>query len=333
MGEIRGRSATPPDSPRRMLRVLESPARYRRPAEDIRAMFRRDATLDAYEAAYRRIAPGRRVSTSAGLSERILPRAHLREMPFHRVIMRSIEARILAGRGAAAARARRRLRRRALRLRPLPGGRRRGASTPASPTWPRPPVAASTVSASAADSGDMPFPDAAFASVVSNCVFEHIPEIERTVSEIARVVRPGGVFACTVIGEKFSELLTDARAWRRLGLGRAHRAYLDWFNRKSVHFHFDSPETWRRRLEGAGFEVERWRYYVSPQAAKVFHRAHYVSLPHLAAKRLTGRWVAVPRADGQRLLGAPVPALRRRACSRRRIVHRLRVPAPDVIVL
>lgn len=40
-----------------LLRVLESPARYRRPADDIRAMFRRDATLDAYEAAYRRIAP------------------------------------------------------------------------------------------------------------------------------------------------------------------------------------------------------------------------------------------------------------------------------------
>jgi glycosyltransferase involved in cell wall biosynthesis len=40
-----------------LLRVLESPERYRRPAADIRAMFRREATLDAYEAAYRRIAP------------------------------------------------------------------------------------------------------------------------------------------------------------------------------------------------------------------------------------------------------------------------------------
>ena len=103
-----------------------------------------------------------------------------------------------------------------------------------------------------ADSGDMPFPDASFRSVVSNCVFEHIPEIDRTVAEIARVLQPGGVFACTVIGEHFSELLTDARAWRRLGLGRAHRAYLDWFNRKSVHFHFDSPEVWRKRFEAVG---------------------------------------------------------------------------------
>ena len=41
-----------------LLRVLENPARYRRPAAEIRAMFRQEATLDAYEAAYRQIAPG-----------------------------------------------------------------------------------------------------------------------------------------------------------------------------------------------------------------------------------------------------------------------------------
>jgi SAM-dependent methyltransferase len=140
----------------------------------------------------------------------------------------------------------------------------------------------------------MPFPDAQFASVVSNCVFEHIPAIDRTIAEIGRVLRPGGVFACTVIGESFSELLTDERAWRRLGLGRAHRAYLDWFNRKSVHFHFDPPDVWKTRFESAGMRVERWRYYVSPGAAKAFHWAHYVSLPHLVAKRLTGRWVPFP---------------------------------------
>jgi glycosyltransferase involved in cell wall biosynthesis len=41
-----------------LLRVLESPERYRRPAAEIRAMFRQETTVDAYEAAYRRIAPG-----------------------------------------------------------------------------------------------------------------------------------------------------------------------------------------------------------------------------------------------------------------------------------
>jgi SAM-dependent methyltransferase len=140
----------------------------------------------------------------------------------------------------------------------------------------------------------MPFPAAAFRSVVSNCVFEHIPAIEKTVAEIARVLAPGGIFATTVIGDRFRELLTDARAWRRLGLGTVHRAYVDWFNRKAVHFHFDSPETWRARFEAAGLEVVRWRWYMSPEATRAFHRSHYWSLPHLVARRLTGRWVPAP---------------------------------------
>ena len=231
--------------------------------------------------------------TAPARSEAIL-RSHLREMPFHRVIMRSIEAQILSeidfprpildigcGDGHFGSVV-------------FPGGADVGLD----------PGIGDLAEAAGrgvyrllvgADSGAMPFPPAAFSSVVSNCVFEHIPDIDRTVAEIARVVKPGGTFACTVIGERFSEFLTDARAWRRLGLGAVHRAYLAWFNRKSVHFHFDSPATWRSRFERAGFDVVRWRYYLSPRAAHAFHWSHYVSLPHLVAKRATGRWVPFPR--------------------------------------
>jgi SAM-dependent methyltransferase len=231
--------------------------------------------------------------TTPTTTERIL-RAHLREMPFHRVIMRSIEARILSevpfprpildigcGDGHFGSVL-------------FPDGAEAGLD----------PGIADLAEARGrgvyrllvtADSGDMPFAPASFGSVVSNCVFEHIPRIERTVGEIARVLKPGGVFACTVIGDRFSEFLTGARAWRRLGLEGARRAYLDWFNRKSVHFHFDPPRVWAKRFESAGLSVERWRYYLSPRAARAFHRSHYVSLPHLAARRLTGRWVPFPR--------------------------------------
>ncbi len=227
-----------------------------------------------------------------GPSERIL-RAHLREMPFHRVLMRSIEARILSEVDFA---------------RPVldvgcGDGHFASVLFPEGTDVGLDPGLADASEARrrgvyrmvvGADSGAMPFPDAAFASVVSNCVFEHIPEIEKTIAEIARVLRPGGLFAVTLISQSFSRLLTDERAWARLGLARAHAAYVAWFNRKSVHFHFDSPGIWRKRFESAGLSVRRWRYYVSPEAARVFHRAHYVSLPHLALRKLTGRWVPFP---------------------------------------
>jgi SAM-dependent methyltransferase len=226
------------------------------------------------------------------LTERIL-RAHLREMPFHRVLIRTIEARILLE---------------TVLPRPVldigsgdghfgsilfPGGADVGLDR----------GLADLAEARGrgvyrllvgADSGAMPFPDDRFASVVSNCVFEHIPDIDRTICEIARVLRPGGVFACTVIGDRFRELLTDEAAWRRLGLGAAHRAYLDWFNRKAAHFHFDSPAVWTGRFVRAGLEVKSWRYYMSPEATRVMHRDHYLSIPHLVARKLTGRWVPFP---------------------------------------
>ncbi len=230
--------------------------------------------------------------TARDRGEAIL-RSHLREMPFHRVIMRSIEARILSEVAFP---------------RPIldigcGDGHFGSVVFPEGAEVGLDPGIADLSDAAArgvyrllvgADSGAMPFPTASFASVVSNCVFEHIPDIERTIAEIARVLKPNGTFACTVIGEHFSEFLTDARAWRRIGLAGAHRAYLRWFNRKSVHFHFDSPDTWKGRFARVGLDVVRWRYYLSPRAAHAFHWSHYVSLPHLLARRVTGRWVPFP---------------------------------------
>jgi SAM-dependent methyltransferase len=228
----------------------------------------------------------------ASATERIL-RAHLREMPFHRVLIRTIEARFLSEVA---------LPRPILDIGSGDGhfgsvifpegadvGLDRSVADLALARRRR--VYGLLVGS---DSGAMPFSDGRFGSAVSNCVFEHIPDIERTIGEIARVLRPGGTFACTVIGDRFSELLTDARVWSRLGLGSVRRAYLDWYNRNAAHFHFDSPETWSERFRRAGFSVERWRYYLSPEATRVMHRDHYLSVPHLVARKLTGRWVPFP---------------------------------------
>ena len=42
----------------------------------------------------------------------------------------------------------------------------------------------------------IPFPDEYFDIVVSNMVFEHIPDIEPVLAEIHRVTKPGGAFLC-----------------------------------------------------------------------------------------------------------------------------------------
>jgi SAM-dependent methyltransferase len=119
--------------------------------------------------------------------------------------------------------------------------------------------------------------------------------LDRTLAEIARVLSPGGLFVCTVISDRFSDLFIPPLPWQRAGLAALRNVYVAWFNRKARHFHFDSPARWGQRLERAGFQIRRWRYYSSPEASRAAHRSHYWSLPLLFFRRVTGRWVPFPR--------------------------------------
>jgi SAM-dependent methyltransferase len=139
----------------------------------------------------------------------------------------------------------------------------------------------------------LPFSDDSFATVVSNCVIEHIPDNEAVLSEIARVLKPGGILAATLPSEHFSEYLLGASIFRHLGLSRLARAYGDFFNRISHHHHVLPPDVWKERLSSVGLVVEEQRYYFSAAAHRRFDLSHYLGVPNLVSKRLFGRWVLI----------------------------------------
>jgi 2-polyprenyl-6-hydroxyphenyl methylase/3-demethylubiquinone-9 3-methyltransferase len=60
-----------------------------------------------------------------------------------------------------------------------------------------------------ADAAALPFHDAAFDVVVAGEVLEHVTDLEGTVAEALRVLRPGGTFVCDTI---------NRTAWARLSL-------------------------------------------------------------------------------------------------------------------
>jgi SAM-dependent methyltransferase len=146
-----------------------------------------------------------------------------------------------------------------------------------------------------ADATALPFEDGAFNTVVSNCVLEHIPDIDTALREIARVLAPGGTFATTLPSEHYPHYLlgsTLLRGLRLLGLAAAYGAF---FNRISHHHHVYSPNEWRRRFDAVGLSVQEQRYYFSPAAHRAFDPSHYLGAPNLLARKLTGRWVLHPR--------------------------------------
>lgn len=140
----------------------------------------------------------------------------------------------------------------------------------------------------------LPFPDGAFATVVSNCVLEHIPQVEPVLAEVSRVLQPDGTFVCTVVSQRFPEYLLWPTVFRRLRLPGLAQRYERWFNRISAHHHCDDPTTWQARFEAAGLGVDRWQYYLSSAAARAFDLWHYLGAPTLLYRRLTGRWIVAP---------------------------------------
>ncbi len=142
-----------------------------------------------------------------------------------------------------------------------------------------------------ADAGRIPFPDGFFASVVSNSVLEHIPHFQDALRETARVLRPGGLFICSMPNENFLSWLGPAQLFDKIGLKSVGRLYRAFFNRVSRHHHVYTASQWRELIETAGFRVEREWNYFSPEAFRVFELGHYLGVPCIPVRLLTGRWI------------------------------------------
>jgi SAM-dependent methyltransferase len=140
----------------------------------------------------------------------------------------------------------------------------------------------------------LPFPDGHFATVVSNSVLEHIPNLDPVLAEISRILQPGGRFIFTVPGDHFAKLLLFTELFRRLRLERMAQAYERFFNRVSRHAHCDDAQHWQARLDAHRFRVDRCFTYFSARAHHALDLGHYLGAPSLIAKKLTGRWIIMP---------------------------------------
>lgn len=152
----------------------------------------------------------------------------------------------------------------------------------------------SYVCVNVASAVELPYADATFRTVISNCVVEHIPDIESVVREVARVLTPGGRFIFTVPNDRFTEMLFTVRTLKRIGLADLAARYGRWWNRRAAHHHLDAPQVWSERLAGYGLTVDAWIPYMSLGATGVFELAHYFAIPSLAFRWLIGRWVLWP---------------------------------------
>ena len=138
----------------------------------------------------------------------------------------------------------------------------------------------------------LPYPDKSFDLVVLTEVIEHLENHRAALGEVARVLRPGGQFVTSVVGDGFARNLLGTKLLDTIGLDGSR--YGRWFNKLSYHFNTLSAQEWRARFEAAGLEVVYQRPYFSFAALKLFDFSHYYGAPALLTRRLTGRWLLYP---------------------------------------
>lgn len=140
----------------------------------------------------------------------------------------------------------------------------------------------------------LPFADASFSSGFSNSVLEHIPDLQPVLDETARVMKKGALFLFCVPNHRWQEHLSVSGLLRKIGLKGLANTYVRLFTRISRHVNMLSPEGWGKRLNEAGFEMEKYWHYFTPAALHALEWGHYFGLPSWITRALTGRWVLAP---------------------------------------
>jgi len=128
-------------------------------------------------------------------------------------------------------------------------------------------------------------------SAISNSVLEHIPDVQPVLNEVARVLKPDGMFYFAVPNRRFVTDLWGMKVLSTLGLKKIAVEYSRFFNKIARHVNLDPPEVWLERLNIAGFDqVEYWNYF-PVKAMQKLERGHAAGLPNLLWKKLFGKWV------------------------------------------
>ena len=138
------------------------------------------------------------------------------------------------------------------------------------------------------DARTLPFDDGSFNSVISVSTLEHIPDVEATISEAARVLRPGGVFAFTVPIAPFNRNLLGHRILRVGSRSLADR-YANAVHRRLTHVNIWPAARWVDATTDAGLVVERQAATVSPTATMAFESLLPAAFANRLFRMATGR--------------------------------------------
>jgi SAM-dependent methyltransferase len=147
-------------------------------------------------------------------------------------------------------------------------------------------------------------PESFFATCVANCSLEHVPRIDRALSNIAKSLRPGGRAYLFVPNKDWARDMLSYRTLAGLGLdsfAELFRSSVDTFFK---HHHLHDREEWREIVNASGMRAVSIEPALSRGSTVAFELLLLPSLAGWLNKHLTTRWTNFPPA--RRLMARPV---------------------------
>lgn len=130
-----------------------------------------------------------------------------------------------------------------------------------------------------ADARKLPFKDKTYKTVVSVSVLEHIENAELAVSEIYRVLKPGGIFVFSVPTTKMRDELIVPKILYFLGIKKWGDKYFDLHKRAFRHVNLKSSRWWMNSLTNVGFEIMEKHGTLSPNLLRLHELFLITALP------------------------------------------------------
>jgi SAM-dependent methyltransferase len=139
-----------------------------------------------------------------------------------------------------------------------------------------------------ADGQRLPFADNTFNFVLCNSVIEHLPDDQAAMSEMARVLRPGGTLLLSTPSVYFHDSLDGVRAARRRGDEAAAVAYMNEMDRRALHLRYRSLADWTGIVNDVGLRLAAHSYCVPPEAAAAWDRWDTWGITRVGGRDLHG---------------------------------------------
>lgn len=121
-----------------------------------------------------------------------------------------------------------------------------------------------------ADARCLPFANNSYSSIISISTFEHIPNINKLLKEMYRVLKPGGILAITMETEDVEANTFYRPLFRKIGLNSLSNFLQNAYNSKFHRHNLPPKEEWIRRIKKAGFKIKFSREIISPTITKLY---------------------------------------------------------------